>query len=51
MAGIVDARERTKRDFLTQAEFDRLIAVARGGRLGTRDIFMVLLPASFYAGR
>jgi hypothetical protein len=42
-AGVVDVHERTKRDFLTQAEVDRLVAAARGGRFGTRDSLMVLL--------
>jgi hypothetical protein len=42
-AGVVDAHERTKRDFLTQAEVDRLVAGARGGRFGTRDDLMLLL--------
>ncbi len=42
-AGVVDAHERTKRDFLTQAEVDRLVAGARGGRFGARDSLMVLL--------
>jgi hypothetical protein len=36
---VVDAHELPKRDFLTQAEVDRLVASARGGRVGTHDNF------------
>jgi integrase len=41
--GVVDAHERRKRDFLTQAELDRLIAAARQGRFGQRDAAMILI--------
>jgi len=43
VAGVVDAHERRKRDFLTQAELDELIAAARKGRFGVRDAAMILI--------
>jgi integrase len=42
-AGVVDAHERRKRDFLTQTELDQLIAAARQGRFGQRDAAMILI--------
>jgi site-specific recombinase XerD len=42
-AEVVDAHERTERDFLTPAEMDALLRAAKAGRYGQRDYAMMLV--------
>jgi type 1 fimbriae regulatory protein FimB len=42
-AAVVDAHERTERDFLTPAEMESLLRAAKAGRYGQRDYAMLLV--------
>lgn len=42
-AAVVDAHERTERDFLSAAEMDRLLKASKASRFGQRDHAMLLV--------
>lgn len=42
-AAVVDAHERTERDFLTPSEMESLLRAAKAGRYGQRDYAMLLV--------